>query len=108
MKKLIFFIVYLTVNLYSTEIQYVEGDICITDHWNDNRKCVIKYYVDESEHKLSNRCSKYTFEDDACSDSSRLALSKNNYEMLMGLTANLLGFMMVFLVGFLFVLQGRR
>ena len=38
----------------------------------------------------------------------KLGLTVNDYNLLMGITGNLLGFTMVFLVGFLFVLQGRR
>jgi hypothetical protein len=41
-------------------------------------------------------------------DAIALGLCDMQYHFLMGLTANFLGFTMVFLVGFLFVLQGRR
>jgi hypothetical protein len=41
-------------------------------------------------------------------DWEELGLEESQYHFLMGLTANLLGFTLVFLVGFLFVLQGRR
>jgi hypothetical protein len=41
-------------------------------------------------------------------DCIALGLEQSDYNFLMGLTANFLGFTMVFLVGFLFVLQGRR
>jgi len=108
MKKSIISITFILSLSFSSEIQFLEQDICLTDYWNDNRKCVVKYYIDGSEHKLSQRCNKYTFEDDKCTDNSRLAISKNNYNFLMGLMANFLGFMMIFLVGFLYVLQGRR
>jgi len=101
-------LILITLALQATETQLYDLDICTTDHWNDSGKCVIVRYVDDSQQRLSKRCSRYSFEDDKCTDSSRLALDKSSYELLMGITANLLGFMLVFLVGFLFVLQGRR
>lgn len=58
--------------------------------------------------------SAYGSGDSSSSDSNSsndwdtLGLEESQYHFLMGLTANLLGFTLIFLVGFLFVLQGRR
>lgn len=38
----------------------------------------------------------------------KLNMEEKDYHFMMALTANLLGFTLVFLVGFLFILQGRR
>ncbi len=108
MKKLLFFLIYFTATIMSTEIQYIEGDICVSDYYNEDGKCKVIYTLDGSEHFLKKRCNRYHFIDNNCTDNSRLVLSKSEYNLLMGITSNLLGFMLVFLVGFLFVLQGRR
>lgn len=41
-------------------------------------------------------------------DWEKLGLEETDYNFLMGLMANLLGFTLVFMVSFLFILQGRR
>jgi len=47
-------------------------------------------------------------ENNASLDALALGLTLNDYNFLMGITANMLGFTHIFLVGFLFVLQIRR
>jgi len=85
--------------IFAQEIQYVKGDICVTDYWDERRTCKIVYYVDASEHILPKRCDNYEFVTDACTDNSRLAIDKSEFNALMALTANLLGFMMIFMIG---------
>lgn len=44
----------------------------------------------------------------ATEDWQKLGITQSDYNFLMGLMANLLGFTLVFMVSFLFILQGRR
>ena len=87
-------------------VTFIEYNYCTIDYYNENGKCHLVLFNNE-EVGLSRKCSKYT-KLDGCTDSSKLGLTVNDYNMLMGVTSNFIGFTMVFLVGFLFVLQGRR
>ena len=96
-KRIIILLILVAIVNYikADEIQYVEGDICVSHYYNENRKCKIIYTVDGSEHFLNKRCSKYTFNDNECTDSSRLALEKKDFNFLMGVMANFLGLTMM-------------
>lgn len=85
---------------------FIKDNYCAVDFYNTNGKCTLELFNGDTV-GLSKKCSKYS-KVDTCTDSSKLNLSVHDYQLMMGLTANFLGFMMVFLVGFLFVLQGRR
>ena len=85
---------------------FIQFNYCADSYKNENGKCTLTL-LNGKKVGLLKRCSKYTKIDD-CTDSSKLNMSVNDYNMMMGTTANLIGFTMVFLVGFLFVLQGRR
>jgi len=86
-----------------TLLQY---NYCYDSRENKKQKCVLTLTNGEKV-QLAEKCNKYTTTN-GCHDSSKLNLTIQDYNLMMGLTANFLGFMMVFLVGFLFVLQGRR
>ena len=96
-KRIVILIILVAIVNYikADEIQYVEGDICVSDYYDENRKCKIIYFVDNSEHFLKKRCNRYTFEDDKCTDNSRLAIEKKDFNFLMGVMANFLGLTMV-------------
>ena len=83
---------------------------CSDDHWNNNGHCVLQLVNTDGEDgqiALKNRCYRYNFVDD-CIDSSKLQMTIQDYNLNMAVTSQFLGFTLVFLVGFLFVLQGRR
>jgi len=85
---------------------FIQFNYCADSYKNENQKCTLTLL---NGHKvgLLHKCNKYTKVSE-CTDSSKLNMSVNDYNMMMGTTANFIGFTMVFLVGFLFVLQGRR
>ncbi len=120
MKKLLFFI-FLLNTLYADYL-YTPDNYCALS-WSDARGNLCE--IDKSNGDtvyVSGACDDNDFVDgytydadnDDCyiassdDDAETLGLTKNEYNFLMGLTANFLGFTMIFLVGFLFVLQGRR
>lgn len=85
---------------------FIEYNYCAESWLNQNKKCTLTL-LDGEKIGLPDHCSKYT-KTNNCSDSSKLNLTVNDYNLMMGLTSNFLGFTLVFLVGFLFILQGRR
>lgn len=85
---------------------FIQYNYCTDDYYNENGKCTVELLSGEKVGLLK-RCSKYT-KIDECTDSAKLNMTINDYNLMMGMTSNMIGFTLVFLVGFLFVLQGRR
>ncbi len=85
---------------------FIEFNYCVDTWQNKNNKCTVTLSTGEKV-GLSEKCNKYT-KINNCTDSSKLQMTVNDYNLMMGITSNMLGFTLVFLVGFLFVLQGRR
>lgn len=56
----------------------------------------------------NSQCNLIAYDSNTTNDWESLGLEESQYNFLMALTANLLGFTLVFFVSFLFVLQGRR
>jgi len=95
-------------------------NICIASYVDSNSYCLLTHSNNSQSYAYS-PCASINFEGGytydslttSCtkslvSDASALGLTEEHYNLLMALTANGLGFTMVFLVGFLFTLQGRR
>ena len=89
---------------------FIEYNYCVESYEDEgsyrNKKCTLTL-IDGSKVGLSEECSEYT-KIDNCTDSAQLQMTVQNYNFLMGVTSNMIGFTLVFLVGFLFTLQGRR
>jgi len=85
---------------------FIEYNYCVDSFREKNKKCSLTLKSGDIV-GLPKSCNKYT-KIRGCSDSAKLQLTVHDYNLMMGITANLLGFTLVFLVGFLFVLQGRR
>ena len=85
---------------------FIEFNYCVESFNNENNKCTLTLLGGEKV-GLPKKCSRYTKVDD-CTDSAQLQMTVNDYNLMMGITSNMLGFTLVFLVGFLFILQGRR
>ncbi len=85
----------------------MELDICVTDYWNENRKCHAVYYVDNSEHILKKNCNRYIW-DDNCTDNSKLAMSENYYNYLMGFSGLMFGWLFFGIVLYTFSFMGRK
>jgi len=89
---------------------FIEYNYCVESYEDEgsysSKKCTLTL-TNGLKVGLSERCSKYTKVDD-CTDSAQLQMTVQDYNFLMGVTSNMIGFTLVFLVGFLFVLQGRR
>jgi len=101
------------------------NDVCFHDLTYDGNKITSTYNFDGQEYILTKRKGWYTrnateayYYDGVCNDEPSggfpnqdwldLNMKEKDYHFMMALTANLLGFTLVFLVGFLFILQGRR
>ena len=85
---------------------FIEFNYCVDTFVNENNKCKLTLEGGDII-GLSRKCNKYTKIAD-CTDSAKLNMTVHDYNFLMGVTSNMLGFTLVFLVGFLFILQGRR
>jgi hypothetical protein len=85
---------------------FIELNYCVESWKNVNNKCKLTFPSGEKV-GLPGKCNKYT-KVNGCTDSAQLQMTVNDYNLMMGITANMLGFTLVFLVGFLFILQGRR
>ena len=85
---------------------FIEGNYCATDYYNEGGKCHLVLFNGE-EMGLLQRCSRYV-KNSGCADSAKLGMSIQDYHSQMALSANFVGFTLVFLLGFLYVLQGRR
>ena len=82
------------------------NNYCVKSYENSHYRCLLTL-LDDSKVSLEKKCNRYNFVED-CNDSAMLQMSIHDYNLMQGLTANMLGFTLVFLVSFLFILQGRR
>jgi len=76
-----------------------------------------QYTITRSESWYQANATEAFYYNDVCNDEPELGsnqdwlelnMKEEDYNLMMALTANFLGFTLVFLVGFLFILQGRR
>ena len=91
-------------------INFTESNYCTTDYWNESGKCKLAlYHFDDSTTYtvLSKRCSKYN-KIDGCTDSSKLQIPIQEYNIQMAITANFVGFTLVFGIALLFIMQGKK
>ena len=73
----------------------IDYNYCTDEHHNEKGNCVISLYDTDTSLRLNKRCNKYVFEK-GCTDSSKLQLSVNDYQMLMGISSILVGFTFMF------------
>ena len=106
MRLLLIILVFFNI-LSADNSRIMEFDICVTDNWNENGKCHVIYYVDSSEHILKKQCYRYTW-DDNCTDNSKLAMSENYYNYLMGFSGLLFGWLFFGIVLYIFSFMGRK
>lgn len=85
---------------------FIEYNYCAKDYFDENGKCHL-ILVDDAEVGLIGECIEYTKIED-CSDSAYLGMTYNDYQFMQGITGNLIGFTIVFLVGLMFAFQGRK
>ena len=116
--KLFFTFVFIAITFSNADYLYVKTNQCVYDiepfnnkGWcyikrtNDQKKCnknakyshfINGFYVDDN-----NKCKMYD-------DLQKTGMTFNQFQFNQALLANMYGFFIFFLVGFLFVLQGRR
>ena len=91
-------------------ITFSENNYCTTDYWNESGKCKLElFHFDGSTSYtfLSKKCNKYA-KIDGCNDSSKLQIPIQDYNIQMAITANFVGFTLVFFISLLFILQGKK
>lgn len=89
---------------------FTENNYCVTDYWNESGKCKLAlYHFDDSTTYiiLSKRCSRYAKLDE-CTDSAKLQIPISDYNVQMAISANFVGFTLVFILSILFILQGKK
>jgi len=93
----------------TTYVQYGEvKTLEAHSSWYEANTQEAYYYNSQCNVNAYDSSSFNSSDSNTTNDWETLGLEESQYHFLMGLTANLLGFTLVFLVGFLFVLQGRR
>jgi hypothetical protein len=85
---------------------FSEFNYCATDYTNKKKKCVLTLYTGEKV-TLPKKCKRYTH-NNGCFDSAKLGMTIQDYNIAMAITSNFIGFTLIFLVGFLFILQGKK
>ena len=85
----------------------IDFNYCVENHQNENGKCVISLYETNTSLRLDKKCSKYVFIDD-CTDSAKLQLSVNDYQMLMGISSSFVGFTFMFFTIMLITFIARK
>lgn len=92
------------VCIYDVTLNYGKKGLCYTYRQSGNRYCYVKQ-------TWKNTIPGYVYKDDKCQlydELQKTGLSYSDFQFQQALLANLYGFFIFFLVGFLFVLQGRR
>lgn len=79
---------------------FIEYNYCVDSYKGENGKCTLTL-INGDKVGLPKRCVKYT-KIDGCRDSAKLQLTEHDYNLLMGISANLVGFTLVFFVAYLF------
>ena len=106
MRKIFFLILILITFSFADNVTFIEYNYCASDYYNEHGKCTLELF-DGEKVGLSKRCSKYTKVDD-CNDSSKLSMTIHDYNLSMAVTANFIGFTLIFLMCFLAVLVMRK